>query len=481
MSAGFGTQSALPSPSRSLAASSHFDDDESNPLGSTTGSSALSPRLASPRIGRGAGGLDPLDLDDVEYTVPSSEANKFWVTQPCAWARQPRVKQFLRPKFCAIPFTLTITACFISLAITLIVLHMVKDPAASIAPNISEPENLRCQPQLWTPGAFLIRNPLSLSTLMLLSLSPSFINYTSVTLPLLTHFNVSTWDHIAVFNGTHVKLYGPAVQIKDADTHAGAGALGRPPDTPQGFNSWGFRGPAATGWSREWETNSADEWFGRQEIAVFDAYTGPSGQSEAGAGGGGAAGGGSAGGGNVASTGVGRRRRLLADKSSTASPSSADTVSSREASALSGSELTSAGLLTRWYLFNNRTDVHTGAYAMRQQSNGGGGGGTDKAGGTVASSSSTGSTQSSSSRSSSTGVAGNRGTGASTPSSSSSSSTGVAGPSAPRHPINPFYNPRPIYTLRLFVQGNELRVCGEAFTVPVEPIWSSSSTAGSGA
>jgi len=92
MSGGFG----FGGPGEALGVSSPLSPSRSSSPNEMTALSVVS----SPRIGTGGlTGLGPLDLDEVEYTAPA-DAQQYWV-QNCQWTKQPRVRQFLRPKFCA--------------------------------------------------------------------------------------------------------------------------------------------------------------------------------------------------------------------------------------------------------------------------------------------------------------------------------------------------------------------------------------------
>ena len=90
-----------------------------SPSRSSLGDSTALSIVSSPRIGTGGLG-GAIDLDEVEYTAPSSAEDQaqYWV-ENCAWMKQARVRQFLRPKFCAIVLALTLTGCFLALAVGL--------------------------------------------------------------------------------------------------------------------------------------------------------------------------------------------------------------------------------------------------------------------------------------------------------------------------------------------------------------------------
>jgi len=64
-------------------------------------------------------GLDPLDLDEVEYIAPS---NAYWAHY-CRWTRGPRMKQFCSVKFMALVATLTLTAIFLAFSAALLAVN----------------------------------------------------------------------------------------------------------------------------------------------------------------------------------------------------------------------------------------------------------------------------------------------------------------------------------------------------------------------
>jgi len=437
---------SAPPPTPSVArpgSSSGFDAAESEDMlgstGASVGMSSSALRPTSPRIGT-AGGLDVLDLDELDYAVPKDELSggKWWVQQPCAWAREPRVKQFLRPKFCAIPLTLTLSACFLALAITIMTVPKIDD--ADDSPSSTAP--LDCSPVLWQPGAVLIRDPLHLSQLMLLPLLPGLVNYTSVSVPLLSYFALNEWDMLAEFNGTHLTFFGPRRLIADTDT--GVGALGDR-DRPEGFNSWAAQ-PAVDGAWRK----MTDEWYGTyQSIRIFSTAAAGNGGSAASSSSSSSSSTGNAGNAN-SSTGSARRllssTRSLLQSSADGAVVVSDVSSDPLIEAASSVSPHGLGRVIPFYLFNNRTDVHTGAYGLK-------------------------SAVTPTSPSGAGGIS----------SSSSSSSTGAADPSSAVYPPHPEYNPLPTYRLRLFISHEpspSLLMCGERFVQPADSSSSSSSSTG---
>ena len=385
--------------------------------------------------GGGGGGLGMLDLDEVEYTVGALDAQQYWI-QNCVWMRRPRVKQFLQPKFCAIILVLTLTGCFLALATTLMTVPKLPDivGAASDAPVVVANPDLHCSTdapaQTWSPGSVLIRDPAAPSA-RLLVFDPSGVAGSS-SAALAKLYNISVWDFVARFDGLVVTLYGPSLSTLGV-ADSGAGALGAP-DLPQLFNSWGLL-------AGQWQVASAAEWYAKQTVQALVAVLIPASTSN------------------------------VTNSNGTVISVTTTPASSRIEAAYGLKN--SAGVPTSFYLFNNRTDVHTKDYALiTQAANTTGGGGNSSTGAqrSAASSSSVPSTSrfiinipAVSSSSSSTGSAA---ASATSTGSSSSSSTGSASPSSPVFPPHPSYSPLPFWRMRLFVSGSTLSVCAEKFVQP---------------
>lgn len=391
MSAAFNSLRVSTSSDALGASHSSFGGDGG--LGST-GQSVVS--LASPSIGSG-GGLDPLDLDEVEYTVRPEEGKLYWV-QRCVCLKNPRVKQFIRPKFLAIILVIVLTGVFLSLAITLMTVPRFEDAVTVTEPPVT-PTPDSCATSLpWPQGYSLLRNPFAPAAELVVLPFVSWVAPGSPTGTLQDAFNISSWDLIASFNGSIVRLYGSSRVITEADT--GIGRLGEI-DRPERFNSWGTLA--------ERSDARADEWYGQQSIEVLLAIAASdvsSSSSSTGA----------AAGSSVATNDSSTGGAFSGDSSSTGASSPSSAFAGFIANPALVNSVTATA--TQFYLYNNRTDVHTGNYAL----------------------------------------------------------AGVVSPAvnATSFPNNPEYNPRPLWRLRLYVQADlTLRYCADAF---VESAGSSSSS-----
>lgn len=87
----------------------------------------MSPSIGSPQAGDAA-----IDLDEVDtFLAPS---NAYWL-HTCACMREPRVKQFCRPKFIGIVAALVLTALFLAATVTIATIPHDADAGASEASN----------------------------------------------------------------------------------------------------------------------------------------------------------------------------------------------------------------------------------------------------------------------------------------------------------------------------------------------------------
>jgi hypothetical protein len=320
---------------------------------------------------------------------------------------------------------------------------------------------LDCSPLLWQPGAVLIRDPQRLNKLILLPLLPGLVNYTTLTVPLLAYYNVTEWDMLASFNGSHVHLFGPQRPIAEGDPFTGAGALGAR-DRPEGFNSWA----AVPVLGEEAWKQTTEQWYNKyQSIRLFDPSTVPGTTVESSTGGSAS----SNSTGSSSSTASARRLLQTGSSSSTGSGTGGGTTGGSSSPFFSDPLIEAAsyadthgfGRVAPFYLFNNRTDVHIGAYKVNTPSSPSSGGDGTVESGNSSSSSSTGGSGAADSSSSSTGA--------------SSSGTN----DAELYPPHPNYNPLPFSRMRLFVLGQQLHVCGERFVQPSSGTSSSSSSSSS--
>lgn len=280
----------------------------------------------SPRIGVGSPSQTAIDLDEVEYTAPSEE---YWV-QTCRCLRQPRVKQFCRANFLGLVGALVMTGVFLAVIITIMV---VPQGATSTEPvGGTTGGSTACSTFIaWPSGSVLIRNP-NLITQLITYTSRSAADATTTKVGIDAAFEVTEWDFVARYDADSglIRLYGPSIAIADADAHFGAAGAW---DTPATHNSFGFL-------PNQYSVASAASWYGREVIDPSDPT----------------------------STSV-TRRALHQQKTTEASRRTQIVLplphSLRGTNGTSNSTGSSPGVTlgeVTFYVFNNRSDVHIGAY-----------------------------------------------------------------------------------------------------------------------
>ena len=211
----------------------------------------------SPRIGVSSPSQTAIDLDEVEYTAPSEE---YWV-QTCRCLREPRVKQFCRPKFLGIIGALVLTGVFLAVIITIMIVPQGNATLDEVAETTQQHNTttittfapLKCTMlSVWSAGSVLLRDPYNLDNLIT-------FNPTPLSLPIHTianDWNITEWDYIARYNGTVISFFGNSITINTKDTNWGAaGAVGQRAT----HNSFGYL-------ANQYNVSSSSAWAGNERL-----------------------------------------------------------------------------------------------------------------------------------------------------------------------------------------------------------------------
>ena len=296
--------------SRPLSPTSPSSPSPNSPFIPTDGSfTPMSPR------GLGVNSLQSsIDLDEIEYTAPIGGGD-YWLRSWDCW-RQPRVRQFCRWKFLAIIATLVCTGVFLAATITLMTIPPRPDEVI-LAPSEIASDDQECAIwTTWEKGSILIRNPFDLRNLTTINTSTS---------KLLQVYNMSEWDYITAFDGSFIRAYGRSTELVDTDT--GFGSIGAP-DIIRRSNSWGIL-------MDEYHVSTPDVWYESESIDLRPWIEAATTSADGGSG--------------TESSGH-----------NSSSPSLSTVSSSTGANVEPIDRLDTK----RFYLFNNRTDVHLYAYRL---------------------------------------------------------------------------------------------------------------------